>query len=339
MIERILLTMKTKKPPQKPTLPKTALPRIYRIDAEIASGKYPNSKDLAEMCETSIPTISRDIEFMRDQLFAPIEYDSFKRGYYYSKKLYRLPGGFGTAEELLALSMAKSLLTLYRETPMFDAANNLLESITAPLSSEGNKDWVEDRIVVPKIASAKVKTEIWDIMVEGLKKDRIISFEYKGSLDKDYHNRRVHPYQLLFGSGVWYLYGFSEERKAVRIFSLSRMRNAALTKDGFSLPKNFRYADVVGESYFGVFVGDEKYSFVIDCYDEAVIFATERQWAEDQKITEIKDGITIEFTSTQFEKVLRWVLSNGGSAIPRKPKQLVTEWKHLMNKIGKSGRG
>jgi len=25
--------------------------------------------------------------------------------------------------------------------------------------------------------------------------------------------RRVYPYQLLFDSGVWYLYGFAEERQ------------------------------------------------------------------------------------------------------------------------------
>ena len=327
--------MKTKKPPSKPSLPRTALPRIYRIDAQIASGKYPNSNDLAKMCETSVATISRDIDFMRDQLLAPIEYDRFKRGYYYSKKLYRLPAGFSSTEDILALSMAKSLLTLYRETPIFDAASHLLESITAPLSSEGNKDWLEDRITVPKIASAKVKSEIWDVLVEGLKRNHVITFEYKGILDKDYHIRSVRPYQLLFDSGVWYLYGFSEERKAVRIFSLSRMRNAAFTKEGFLLPKNFRYSDVAGESYFGVFVGDEKYKFVIDCYDDAAVLIAERQWADDQKITEIKDGITIEFSSTQFEKVLRWVLANGGVAIPRKPRQLVIEWKRQVNEIYK----
>ena len=68
-------------------LPKTALPRIYQIDEKIASMSYPNTDDLSRMCETSTSTISRDIEFMRDQLFAPIEYDSLNRGYYYTQKL------------------------------------------------------------------------------------------------------------------------------------------------------------------------------------------------------------------------------------------------------------
>jgi predicted DNA-binding transcriptional regulator YafY len=279
----------------------------------------------------SIPTISRDIQFMRDQLLAPIEYDPLNKGYYYSKKYYRLPAGFTSAEDLLALGMAKSILSLYRETPLYEASNNLLESIIAPIASDGNRDWLENRIVVPAVASAKVDTGIWKIVVASLKENRIITFDYRGTWDEDYKNRRIRPYQLLFDSGVWYLYGFSEERKALRIFSLSRMKNALLTKDVFSLPNYFNYANFTGDSYFGVFIEQEKWNFAIDCYEDAIIFATERQWAADQKITEIDDGITIEFSSTQFGKVLKWVLSCGYNAIPQKPKKLVDEWRrHIL---------
>jgi predicted DNA-binding transcriptional regulator YafY len=264
---------------------------------------------------------------MRDQLLAPIEYDTFNRGYYYTQKYYRLPAGFTSAEDLLALGMAKSILSLYRETPLFEASNHLLESIIAPIASDGNKDWLENRIIVPKIASAKVDPESWKLVIAGLKENRVITFDYMGTWDEEYQNRQVRPYQLLFDSGVWYLYGFAEERKAVRIFSFSRMKNVVLSKEGFSLPEKFSYNDSAGDSYFGVFIGQEKYHFSINCYEEAIIYATDRQWAADQKISGCDNGITIEFTSTQYDKVLRWVLSCGCKVIPQKPKQLVDEWK------------
>jgi predicted DNA-binding transcriptional regulator YafY len=324
--------MKREIKPARQPLPKTALKRLYIIDQHIASGKYPNTKNLVNYLsdswgEVSISTISRDIEFMRDQLDAPIEYDALNRGYYYTQKTYRLPAVFAGADNLLALGMAKSILSLYRETPLFEAASNLLESITAPLASDGNKDWLENRISVPKIACANVDPGIWEIVVAGLKENRLITFDYLGTWDEEYQNRQVRPYQLLFDSGVWYLYGFAQERKANRIFSLSRMKNALLTKNVFQLPNNFSYADSAGDSYFGVFIGQEKERFSIDCYEDAVIFASERQWAADQKIIEIEGGVTIEFTSTQYDKVLKWVLSNGCTAIPRKPKKLVNDWK------------
>jgi hypothetical protein len=77
-------------------------------------------------------SISRDIDFMRNRLGAPIEYDALRRGYYYTERTFRLPGSFTTAENIQALGMAKTLLTLYRDTPLYTAARNLLESITAP---------------------------------------------------------------------------------------------------------------------------------------------------------------------------------------------------------------
>ena len=61
--------MKTEKKPARLSIPKAGLPRIYRIDEEIASGKYPNTKDLArvlldEWGKVSISTIGRDIDFL-----------------------------------------------------------------------------------------------------------------------------------------------------------------------------------------------------------------------------------------------------------------------------------
>jgi len=327
--------MKAKKQSSGPSVSKQGVERFYRIDSEIASGKFPNTPDLAKICEVSTATISRDIDFMRDRLDAPIEYDSFNGGYYYTKKTYRVPGGFVGAEDILALGMAKSILTLYRETPLFEAANRLLESIIAPIASDGNKGRLENRILVPKIASAKVKSEIWDPIITALKKNQIITFQYISIWEDDHQSRRVRPFQLLFGSGMWYLYGFSEERKAERIFALSRMQNVELTPNFFTLPKNFSYDDWSGDSYFGVFIGQEKYHFAIDCYGSAVVFASERKWAADQKITEIKGGVKLEFNSTQFDTVLRWVLSAGSSVIPREPKPLVDEWKRQIKEMSK----
>jgi len=327
--------IKNKKPARQ-SITKPGLHRLYKIDKEIASGSFPNTDDLADICEKSVSTISRDIEFMRDQLYAPIEYDAFNRGYYYTKKTFRLSAGFTTAEDLLALSMAKSIFSLYKKTPLFEASKNLLESILTPIASEGNKDWLEDRIMVPQVASAKIDKTVWDNIVSGLKQNRIITFYYLGTWDDEEQFRKVHPYQLLFDSGVWYLYGYSEERKATRIFSISRISKTRLTNEVFSLPKNFNYNEFSGDSYFGVFIGHEKMQFSIDCYQEAEIYASERQWAADQKITKIEDGIKMEFSSTQFEKVLKWVLSCGSYSVPRSPKKLITRWKWHIKELNKN---
>jgi predicted DNA-binding transcriptional regulator YafY len=321
-------TIKTEQRQARASLPKLALPRICHIDREIASGKFPNTKYLAEKYEgVSVSTISRDIAFMKDFLDAPIEYDALRRGYYYSEPNYRIPGSFAGAEDLLALGMAKNILSLYRDTPLYDAASNLIDSITAPLSHEDKTGWIENRIVVPQVPQAAVSPEIWNAIIEGLRENRCLSFEYRGTYDEDYKLRRVRPYQLLFDNGVWFLYGLAEDRKEIRIFSLVRIKNIALTQNRFTLPADYDYRLAAGDSYFGVFAGQKKRRFRLAFYNEASICVRERLWAGNQKVEENEEGVVISFSSTQYNKVLEWLLSHGGNAQPLEPEELIADWK------------
>ncbi|MCL1931232.1 MAG: DNA-binding protein, partial [Treponema sp.] len=174
-------------------IPKTALPRIYFIDQEIAAGKYPNTRTLAETYQTGIATISRDIEYMRDMMNAPIKYDFYRKGYYYTKKTFRLPAAFTSAEEMLALGMAKNLFSLYRDTPIYAAVHQLMENITAPLTDAQNPNWYDDRILVPPVPSVPIPPDIWHTITEGLRKNRILTFEYRSTWTSGYQARRVRP--------------------------------------------------------------------------------------------------------------------------------------------------
>jgi predicted DNA-binding transcriptional regulator YafY len=306
---------------------RTKLSRIYFIDREIASGKFPNTRDLAKKYETSIASISRDIAFMRDTLNAPIEYDTFHRGYYYSEKRYRVPAAFATSEDMLALGLAKTFLSLYRDTPLYETAKQFMDGIAAPLEDGEDPAWYENRIVVPPPASAPVDSAVWDTVLAGLKGNKIIVFDYRNAWNEETLGRRVRPYQLLFDSGVWYLYGFSEERKAIRTFSLCRIKNAATTGDSFKLPKDYDYCSLPDGSNFGVFAGTEVYTFKIRLYNEAALWVKERNWAKDQSFTDTEDGTVITFISTQYDKVREWVLSQGCYAKPLEPQELVDNWK------------
>ena len=324
--------MGNKKKPVRASPPKSALARLYCIDRKIASGTYPDTSHLIDYLldtwgEVSVSTVGRDIAFMRDRLNAPVEYDALHRGYYYSKPNYRIPLGFSGADELLALGMARNILALYRNTPFYETAQQLLESITAPLAAEADSNWFEDRIVIPQIPAANIPQDVWNPVITALRENRTLTFDYLADIDTHDKPRRVRPYQLLFDNGLWFLYGYSEDEKGIRVYSLCRIKNTALTKDHFSLPKDFDYRTGTAGSYFGIFRGQKKYRFKIAIYDESVNWVQERTWTDDQKITEIDGGLIITFSSTQLQKVLEWVLSLGATAVPLSPKPLVNAWR------------
>lgn len=102
--------------------------RIVYIHEQIASGKYPTTGKLAKELECSTSTISRDLEFLKDRCYAPYEYDSQKRGYYYTDPTFNLK--FGTVEKAMNVEIAdeKKSFAEYMNIPL--STINKLEEIT-----------------------------------------------------------------------------------------------------------------------------------------------------------------------------------------------------------------
>src|ERR1017187_9922117 len=67
------------------------LERMLRIHQALQSGKCPNASTLAREIEVATKTIHRDIEFMRDRLGLPVEYDSARIGYHYTEEVSAFP--------------------------------------------------------------------------------------------------------------------------------------------------------------------------------------------------------------------------------------------------------
>ena len=345
---------------------KTVIPRIFYIDQEISAGKYPNVPTLAKKYETSQSSINRDIAYMRDMLGAPIEYDHFKKGFFYSKKTFRLPSAYATSEDILALGMVKNLIDLYRDTPVHNNVSNLLESISEPLKGE-SIEWLHERFVIPKIKSVSVDSVIWQCIVSGLHENRIITFDYYEIITGKKEAKRVHCYQLIFNRVKWLLFGYDENLKKKRIFSLDNISNAYLTNDLFKIKGSCNYLNAEEVSYFteininslesvqrqklssrekqlyaihyprtmsDPIISAEHY-FVIEFTGEAQLLE-KYPLTEDQEIIKTKKGFKVSFTSNQFDKVLVFLLSQLPNAKPIAPKILIDKWKAAIRKAAKA---
>lgn len=64
--------------------------RIRWLHKRIADGAFPNAVRLSERFGISRRQATRDVEYMRRELSAPIEYDRVRRGFYYSSE-FTLP--------------------------------------------------------------------------------------------------------------------------------------------------------------------------------------------------------------------------------------------------------
>ena len=82
----------------------------------------PNATTLARQLEVSTKSIHRDLEFMRDRLELPIEYDGSRFGYFYTEAVKAFPTLQITEGEIFALVVAEKALQQYRGTSFETAA-------------------------------------------------------------------------------------------------------------------------------------------------------------------------------------------------------------------------
>ena len=312
---------------------KKMIQRLIIIHNAIKAGLYPDNKKLRRLYleETGYSnvgeaTINRDIDMLRTNFNAPLEFDRQKGGYYYFEK-FDLALNSITTDDVFYLSAAKMLLSSFEGSPMYKSISDVIDFVT---DTQGiGKSTLLKRIAVAPAPKFITNEETWSKVLEALQSNLIIEFDYKGRWNTEITHRRVHPYQILLEEGRCLLFGYSEERNAERLFVLNRMFNLDVTDEHFELPENFQFSARCGGGKFGAFMGDGVHDFVIDFYGNACSYVKECVWADNQKITDYDDEekTRIEFSSSQWLKVLEWVLAQGENAVPISPDWFVDEWK------------
>src|SRR4051794_19545551 len=166
---------------------------------------------------------------------------------------------------------------------------------------------------------AKVETAIF--------RNKTITFDYFTMERGDVGPRKVDPYHLLFQGGQFYLLGHSHERKALRVFRLSRIRGkvayATKAEHDFKRPRDFdprsfanraewQYGDEVGTARIHV--------------DEGIGWQVERHYGRFGEVTPAEDGgvvFTTPYANTR--QLVAWVLGLGEHARVEGPDELVAE--------------
>ena len=308
------------------------LERISHIHRKIKSGCYPNTKQLAYELESGLATISRDLDYMRDRMYAPIEYDFTHKGYYYTEDFEPSMQNHLSDKDLRVMLSAKTLLSHYKNTPIYEEACSMLDLLSSN-AMEGKNTALMNRIAVAPSVETNVNQEIWNAIQDSLNQNHILQFNYTDRWGKKTEQRRLRPYQLVLDEGVCYLFGFDELRQAERIFSLVRMKNAIVTDEEFELPDNYDFESRCKDGNFGAVFSKKAEHYVIEFYNEARLLIREKIWADSQVFKEEETKTTIEFDSSQFLKIKSWVLSNGCNAKPIQPEWLVKEWKRHISEM------
>ena len=114
------------------------LERVMRIHEAVSRGNHPNCSSIARDLEVNRKTIQRDINFMRDELDLPLEYDETRHGYVYSRPVNEFPLLKTSAEDLVSLILARNALDPLKGSAL---EATLFGSIGGPVEEQHLPKW------------------------------------------------------------------------------------------------------------------------------------------------------------------------------------------------------
>lgn len=290
---------------------------VLLIDQEIRSGKTPNCRRLAEALEVNRRTILRDIDFMRYDLGAPVEYSAARRGYVYTEPNWSMPSLRITEGELFALMVAEKVLDAYAGTPWAERLQKVFDRMVAALP---DRIEVEPRELLTRVtfgadAPAIVDPDILAALTAALRENRTVQMRYSPLGTDEVRQYVLDPYILRHARGAWYVAGRDHRTGHVPLFNLSRIRAVEPTAETFDFEAaGFDPAKYFG-STFGVYEAPQRHRVVIEFSGIAAQLVRERQWHASQKLKALPgDHLRFEAEVSHLDDVWPWVLSWGSMA-------------------------
>jgi proteasome accessory factor B len=299
---------------------------VLRIDEEIRAGRAPNCRQLAGELELSRRTILRDIDFLKNDLGAPIEYDAGRGGYVYTQPNWVMPSVRITEGELFALMVAERALEAYQGAPWREKLAKVFDRIAASLP-----DRVEiaprellSRVTFEPGATAAVEPQVLTDVAEAVSANRVLELTYRPLGSTHPRCYTVDPYLLRRARGAWYLVARDRRSGNVPLFHLSRIESVRPTGGTFDYDEAGFDPKAYFASTFGVYQTSTRYHVVVELSGWAAQLVRERLWTPTQRLKDLPAGrLRFEADASHLDDVWPWVLSWGAEARALRPKELV----------------
>ena len=313
---------KTKSQP----LSRPPLERMMRFHNLIKEESFPNCTKLAQEFEVTVRTVMRDLDFMRDRLNLPIEFDSQRNGFYYTEPVEQFPQMPFSEAEIFALLVAHKAVAQYRGTPFEQPLALAFKRLTGQLDSTAKYSLnnLDEALSFRPFAPEENHLDIFELLTRALKERLVLKFQYRNLDAEKAQARLVHPYHLGCIDNHWYLFAFDVKRQAMRTFALPRLKSPEITAERFTIPKKFNLSEHLKGS-LTVFKGDADYEIVVDFDSWGADLIRGRKWHASQEITELpRRQLRLRLRLNSIEEAERWVLSWGAHATVVRPQALAT---------------
>jgi predicted DNA-binding transcriptional regulator YafY len=273
----------------------TKTARVYRIEMLIKARGHVSFRELLDELEVSPATLKRDLEYLRDQLGAPIEYDRLLNGYKFGAAFrgqkHELPGLWFNERELYSLLMTHQLLSeLDGQGTLSRHLQPLLERVHEMLgTSEVDANAIVKRVKIISPARREVPAAMFELVGEALVKRRRVHMRYFSRSRDDVGEREISPQRLVHYRGTWYVDAWCHRAEGLRRFALDAIGSARLL-GARAREVAMKTVEAEMDAGYGIYAGSDLQWARLVFTPKAARWVSQEQWHPAQRGQLLADG-------------------------------------------------
>ncbi len=288
-----------------PPHPMTKTARLYKIEMLIRQRGHVSFAQLIEALEVSPATLKRDLEYLRDQLGAPIDYDRDLNAYRFAAAgggrgspadagaaRHELPGLWFSERELYSLLMANQLLSgLDDQGPLSRHLQPLLGRIHELLGPGGDNDAkvLMRRVKIVGALRRPVDGECFERCGEALMRRRRLQMTYLTRGRGEVGQRQVSPQRLVHYKNTWYLDAWCHSREKLLRFSVDAVQQAQVL-DQRAKDLAMRQVEAEMDAGYGIYAGSSPLLARLLFSAQAAPWISHEEWHPAQQGRLLPDG-------------------------------------------------
>jgi predicted DNA-binding transcriptional regulator YafY len=235
--------------------------RFYKIQLLLRQSGLVTMRQMCTALEVSRATICRDLDYLRDRLGVPVQWDSVAKGYRLQglkgdATQHELPGIWFSQREIHALlSMIELMSQLEPEgllapriAPFRERLEDLLQEGT------GHAKEALQRIRIMPIANRRISNDYFQLIAHALLTAKRLQIDYYGRQTDQTVSREISPQRLVYYRDNWYLEAYCHLREGLRSFSIDAVTAASLVEKTVKLVSDQQLQHIF-ESSYGIFNG------------------------------------------------------------------------------------
>jgi len=302
--------------------------RLQTIHHAIKERRFPNASSLAGELGVSSKTVQRDLDYLRDELEAPIEFERQENGYVYSRPDYVLPFLPVDGKDVFSIGVAAQFLELFGGTPLGRDLKDCYERLAhlMPPAVRLRPEIVMEKLALRNTAFRPVREKTWEAVSDSLQRGLSLSIRYHRPGEAPGEPRVIRPYAFVLSGRDWMVLAEDQAAGQIKLFYLARIENAAPTGEKYTIPRDFD-AQRFFRHTFGLFVGDAKpFRMRVRFSPEVSDEIRELRFHPDQKIETTASGEAIlEIPAQSIKEARRFVLVWGKDAVVLEPPELIAD--------------